>query len=174
MTVSRRTILGFALLPLACDPGKPHEGFLGLRHPPFHAAARFPPAGPALPDLADQPQPAGDGTRGPVVKQDRPALQIRRHDVRVRVGNVARGIGHGDRRARGDGCRARHHTHERKALVTDDIRIAHYDAWPHAMLFVADCGSSSTTTTAPRPTVTRGLPPNPRRRSSERACRRCC
>src|SRR4051812_24832912 len=30
MTLSRRTVLGFALLPLACDPAKPHEGFLGL------------------------------------------------------------------------------------------------------------------------------------------------
>jgi DMSO/TMAO reductase YedYZ molybdopterin-dependent catalytic subunit len=31
MTISRRrTLLGFALLPLACDPAKPHEGFLGL------------------------------------------------------------------------------------------------------------------------------------------------
>ena len=30
MTVSRRTLLGLALLPLGCDPGKPHEGFLGL------------------------------------------------------------------------------------------------------------------------------------------------
>jgi DMSO/TMAO reductase YedYZ molybdopterin-dependent catalytic subunit len=30
MTVSRRTLLGLALLPLACDPAKPHEGFLGV------------------------------------------------------------------------------------------------------------------------------------------------
>jgi DMSO/TMAO reductase YedYZ molybdopterin-dependent catalytic subunit len=30
MTLSRRTVLGFALLPLACDSGKPHQGFLGL------------------------------------------------------------------------------------------------------------------------------------------------
>jgi len=30
MKWSRRQILGFALLPLACDPAKPHEGFLGL------------------------------------------------------------------------------------------------------------------------------------------------
>jgi DMSO/TMAO reductase YedYZ molybdopterin-dependent catalytic subunit len=30
MTFSRRTVLGFALLPLACDSAKPHEGFLGL------------------------------------------------------------------------------------------------------------------------------------------------
>jgi DMSO/TMAO reductase YedYZ molybdopterin-dependent catalytic subunit len=30
MTVSRRTLLGLALLPLACDSSKPHEGFLGL------------------------------------------------------------------------------------------------------------------------------------------------
>jgi len=30
MTVSRRTLLGLALLPLGCDPSKPHEGFLGL------------------------------------------------------------------------------------------------------------------------------------------------
>jgi DMSO/TMAO reductase YedYZ molybdopterin-dependent catalytic subunit len=30
MTFSRRTVLGFALLPLACDSAKPHEGILGL------------------------------------------------------------------------------------------------------------------------------------------------
>jgi DMSO/TMAO reductase YedYZ molybdopterin-dependent catalytic subunit len=30
MTLSRRTLFGLALLPLACDPAKPHEGFLGL------------------------------------------------------------------------------------------------------------------------------------------------
>lgn len=30
MTITRRTLLGIALLPLACDSGKPHEGFLGL------------------------------------------------------------------------------------------------------------------------------------------------
>jgi len=30
MTLSRRSLLGFALLPLACDSSKPHEGFLGL------------------------------------------------------------------------------------------------------------------------------------------------
>ena len=30
MTLSRRKILGLALLPLACDPAKPHEGFLGF------------------------------------------------------------------------------------------------------------------------------------------------
>jgi DMSO/TMAO reductase YedYZ molybdopterin-dependent catalytic subunit len=30
MTLSRRTLLGAALLPLACDTAKPHEGFLGL------------------------------------------------------------------------------------------------------------------------------------------------
>ena len=30
MTVSRRTVLGFALLPLACDSAKPHKGALGL------------------------------------------------------------------------------------------------------------------------------------------------
>src|ERR1019366_1715801 len=34
----------------------------------------------------------------------------------------------------------RHHAHEPKALVADDIRIARYDAGPDAMLFVADCG----------------------------------
>jgi DMSO/TMAO reductase YedYZ molybdopterin-dependent catalytic subunit len=30
MTVSRRKLLGFALLPLACDPNRPQQGFLGL------------------------------------------------------------------------------------------------------------------------------------------------
>jgi DMSO/TMAO reductase YedYZ molybdopterin-dependent catalytic subunit len=30
MSLSRRNLLAFALLPLACDPGKPHAGFLGL------------------------------------------------------------------------------------------------------------------------------------------------
>ncbi|HET7786858.1 MAG TPA: molybdopterin-dependent oxidoreductase [Myxococcales bacterium] len=30
MTLSRRTVLGFALVPLACDSSKPHQGFLGL------------------------------------------------------------------------------------------------------------------------------------------------
>jgi len=30
MTFSRRKLLGFALLPLACDSAKPHQGFLGL------------------------------------------------------------------------------------------------------------------------------------------------
>jgi DMSO/TMAO reductase YedYZ molybdopterin-dependent catalytic subunit len=30
MTLSRRSLLGLALLPLACDSAKPHEGFLGL------------------------------------------------------------------------------------------------------------------------------------------------
>jgi hypothetical protein len=39
--------------------------------------------------------------------------------------------------------RHRHHAHEPKALVADDIRIAHYDAGPHAILFVADCGVKS-------------------------------
>src|ERR1039457_594737 len=34
----------------------------------------------------------------------------------------------------------RHYAHERKALVADDIRIAHYDAGPHAMLLMANCG----------------------------------
>jgi DMSO/TMAO reductase YedYZ molybdopterin-dependent catalytic subunit len=30
MTISRRNLLGFALLPLACDPAKPHEKLLGV------------------------------------------------------------------------------------------------------------------------------------------------
>jgi len=30
MIVSRRKLLAFALLPLACDAGRPHQGFLGL------------------------------------------------------------------------------------------------------------------------------------------------
>jgi DMSO/TMAO reductase YedYZ molybdopterin-dependent catalytic subunit len=30
VTFSRRTVLGFALLPLACDAAKPHKGILGL------------------------------------------------------------------------------------------------------------------------------------------------
>jgi DMSO/TMAO reductase YedYZ molybdopterin-dependent catalytic subunit len=30
MTISRRNLLAFAVLPLACDPSRPHEGFLGL------------------------------------------------------------------------------------------------------------------------------------------------
>jgi DMSO/TMAO reductase YedYZ molybdopterin-dependent catalytic subunit len=30
MTFSRRKILAFALVPLACDPSRPHEGFLGF------------------------------------------------------------------------------------------------------------------------------------------------
>src|ERR1035437_7879083 len=34
----------------------------------------------------------------------------------------------------------RHHAHERKALVADDVRIAHHDAGPHPMLFATDRG----------------------------------
>ena len=34
----------------------------------------------------------------------------------------------------------RHHAHERKALVADDVRIAHHDAGPHTMLFATDRG----------------------------------
>src|ERR1019366_5237255 len=34
----------------------------------------------------------------------------------------------------------RHHAHERKTLVADDVRIAHHNAGPHTMLFVTQCG----------------------------------
>src|ERR1022692_1903889 len=37
----------------------------------------------------------------------------------------------------------RHHAHEPEALVADHVRIAHYDAWPHALLFVAGGGVKS-------------------------------
>src|ERR1035441_7337881 len=36
--------------------------------------------------------------------------------------------------------RDRYHEQERKALVADDIRIAHHNARPHTMLFVTECG----------------------------------
>ena len=33
-----------------------------------------------------------------------------------------------------------HHAYERKALVANNVMIAHDDAWPHAMLFVSNRG----------------------------------
>ena len=36
--------------------------------------------------------------------------------------------------------RHRHKANQWKALVADDIRIAHHNAGPHAVLFVAECG----------------------------------
>src|SRR6266852_6052689 len=34
----------------------------------------------------------------------------------------------------------RHYADERKALVADDVRIAHHDAGPYTMLLVTQCG----------------------------------
>src|ERR1035437_7329409 len=34
----------------------------------------------------------------------------------------------------------RHHAHQRKALVADDVRIAHHNAGPHTMLIVTESG----------------------------------
>jgi hypothetical protein len=34
----------------------------------------------------------------------------------------------------------RHYTHQRKALVTDNIGIAYHNAGPYPLLFVTDCG----------------------------------
>src|ERR1035437_8121978 len=33
----------------------------------------------------------------------------------------------------------RHYAHQRKALVADDVRVAHHDARPHTMLLAAEC-----------------------------------
>ena len=53
----------------------------------------------------------------------------------------------------------RNHADERKALVTDDVRVAHHNAGPDTALFVPHCGIELQTTTTPRPSLTRRPPP---------------